>query len=169
MEAGERIVGMLSHQRGKGRHGAGIAGLELGEGRRILRGCRRGGGILAQRLIGAQRFAPPALLGEYYVNHAHNDWLELWLTGGIPAIVLMIGFLAWLVASIFRLWKNNGEPEGPVLDLVLAQAASVVVVLLLLHSIVDFPLRIAAVTVLFAIACAYMIAGIEMSARKKYP
>jgi len=126
-----------------------------------------------------ERFAPRTLLGEFYVNHAHNDWLELWLTGGIPAIVLMIGFLAWLIASIFRLWKN-GEPEGPVLDLVLAQAASVVVVLLLLHSIVDFPLRIAAVTVLFAIACAYMIpgrkieyttghsAGIERSAPKKY-
>src|SRR5262249_16103118 len=58
-----------------------------------------------------ERFAPPTLLGEYYVNHAHNDWLELWLTGGIPAIVLMIGFLAWLVASIFRLWKNKGESE----------------------------------------------------------
>jgi O-antigen ligase len=126
-----------------------------------------------------ERFAPRTLLGEFYVNHAHNDWLELWLTGGILAIVLMIGFLAWLVASIFRLWKN-GEPEGPVLDLVLAQAASVVVVLLLLHSIVDFPLRITAVTVLFAIACAYMIpgrksehiaehsAGIERSAPKKY-
>jgi O-antigen ligase len=103
-----------------------------------------------------ERFAPRTLLGEFIINHAHNDWLELWLTGGVPAILLAVGFLAWLGASIFRLWKN-GETESPVLDLVLAQAASVVIVLLLLHSIVDYPLRIAAVSVLFAIACAYLI------------
>jgi O-antigen ligase len=107
-----------------------------------------------------EQFAPRTLLldGRFYVNHAHNDWLELWLTGGIPAIILTVGFLAWLVASILRLWKN-GEPETPVLDLVLAQAASVVIVLLLLHSATDYPLRIASVTVLFAIACGYMIPG----------
>ena len=70
-----------------------------------------------------EQFAPRTLLMENcYVNHAHNDWLELWLTGGIPAIVLAVGFLAWLVASIFRLWKS-GEPEAPILDLALAQAA----------------------------------------------
>ena len=36
---------------------------------------------------------------------------------------------------------------------------SIVIVLLLLHSAVDFPLRTAALTVLFAIACAYLIPG----------
>ena len=99
------------------------------------------------------------------MNHAHNDWLELWLTGGIPAIVLLVAFLAWLVAAIVRVWKS-GEPDAPTLDRALAQAASIVIVLLLLHSTVDFPLRIAAVTVLFAIACAYLIPGrkIEHSA-----
>ena len=91
-----------------------------------------------------------------YVNHAHNDWLELWLTGGAPAIVLAVGFLAWLAASTFRLW-SSGQPEAPVLDLALAQAASIVIVLLLLHSVVDYPLRTAALSVLFAMACAYLI------------
>jgi O-antigen ligase len=105
-----------------------------------------------------EQFAPPTLLLErgFYVNHAHNDWLELWLTGGIPAIGLLVAFLAWLVAAIVRVWKS-GEPEVPTLDLALAQAASIVIVLMLLHSLIDFPLRIAAVTVLFAIACAYII------------
>ena len=79
--------------------------------------------------------------------------------------MLVCGFLAWLVASIFRVWKS-GEPEAGILDLALAQAASISIVLLLLHSAIDFPLRIAAVTVLFAIACAYLIPGrkIEHSA-----
>src|SRR5262249_22697526 len=105
-----------------------------------------------------EQFAPRTLLLErgFYVNHAHNDWLELWLTGGIPAIVLVVGFLAWLVAAIVRVWKS-GEPEAPILDLALAQAASISIVLLLLHSAIEFPLRVTAVTVLFAIACAYLI------------
>jgi hypothetical protein len=102
------------------------------------------------------RFAPRTLLAEHYVNHAHDDWLELWLTGGVPAIVLMIVFLTWFGVSIFGLWGRS-QPDGPVLDLALAQAASIVIVLLLLHSVLEFPLRITALSVLFAIACAYLI------------
>ena len=93
---------------------------------------------------------------ESYVNHAHNDWLELWLTGGIPAILLALAFLAWLAASTVRLWRSD-ELQGSVLDLALARAAPIVIVLLLLHSAVDYPLRIPALSVLFAIACAFLI------------
>ena len=103
-----------------------------------------------------EKFAPRTLLAESYVNHAHDDWLELWLTGGAPAIVLAVGFLAWFAASTFRLW-SSGQPDGPVLDLALARAASIVIGLLLLHSAMDYPLRTAALSVLFAIACAYLI------------
>lgn len=105
-----------------------------------------------------EKFAPRTLLLDQnrYVNHAHNDWLELWLTGGVIAIVLAVGFLAWLAASIFRLWRR-GEPEARVLDLALAQAASIVIILLLVHSALDYPLRTAALSVLFAIACAYLV------------
>jgi hypothetical protein len=105
------------------------------------------------------KFAPPTLLlGGEYVNHAHDDWLELWLTGGVPAIVLAIGFLAWFAASIFRLWSSSGElPEGPVLDVALARAAPMVIALLLLHSAVDYPLRTEALMVVFAIGCAYLV------------
>jgi hypothetical protein len=104
------------------------------------------------------RFAPRTLLAEHYVNHAHDDWLELWLTGGVPAILLMIVFLTWFGVSTFGLWGSS-QPDGPVLDLALAQAASIVIVLLLLHSVLDFPLRITALSALFAIACAYLIPG----------
>jgi O-antigen ligase len=103
-----------------------------------------------------EKFEPRTLLTEKYVNHAHNDWLELWLTGGAPAVLIAGGFLAWLAASTFRLW-SRGHQETPVLDLALAQAAPIVIVLLLLHSAMDYPLRTAALSVVFAIACAYLI------------
>ena len=103
-----------------------------------------------------EKFAPRTLLRDRYLNQAHNDWLDLWLSGGAPAIVLAVGFLAWLTASTFKLW-STGQPEARVLDLALARAAPIVIVLLLLHSVVDYPLRTAALSVLFAIACAYLI------------
>jgi O-antigen ligase len=100
--------------------------------------------------------APRTLLGEAYVNHAHNDWLELWLTGGVPAMILAIGFLLWFTGATFRLW-GSGQPETHALDLALARAAPIVIVLLLLHSAVDFPLRIPTLSVVFAIACGYLV------------
>ena len=102
------------------------------------------------------KFAPRTLLAENYVNQAHNDWLDLWLTGGVPALILVLGFLAWLGVAPFRLW-GSAQPEAPVLDLALAQAASIVIVLLLLHSVVDYPLRTPTLSVLFAMACAFLI------------
>ena len=33
-----------------------------------------------------EKFAPRTFLTEKYVNHAHNDWLELWLTGGLQRL-----------------------------------------------------------------------------------
>jgi O-antigen ligase len=103
-----------------------------------------------------QRFEPRTLVQAVYVNHAHNDWLELWLNGGLPAILLIIGFLSWFVAVSIRLWRD-GRLQPPVLDLALAQAASIVIILLLLHSVMDYPLRIPTLSVVFAIACAYLI------------
>jgi len=103
------------------------------------------------------KFAPSTLLEPEYVNHAHNDWLELWLTGGVPAIVLAVGFLAWFAASTLRVWTSDDQSQAPVLDLVLAQAAPMVIALLLLHSAVEYPLRTEALMVVFAIACAYLI------------
>jgi O-antigen ligase len=103
-----------------------------------------------------ERFEPRTLLTRRLVNHAHNDWLELWLTGGIPAIVLAAGFLAWLAASTVKVWRNS-QARVPVLDVALERAASIAIVLLLLHSVVDYPLRTAALSVLLAMACAYLI------------
>ena len=76
-------------------------------------------------------------------------------------MVIAVGFLAWFAVSTFKLW-SSGQSETPVLDLALARAASIVIVLLLLHSTMDYPLRTAALSVLFAIACAYLISPRRM-------
>lgn len=103
-----------------------------------------------------EMFSPPAFLSTRYVNHAHNDWLELWLTGGVPAAGLAVAFLAWCISASYSVWRS-GNPGAKALDTALARAATIVIALLILHSVVDYPLRTAALSTLFGIACALLL------------
>ncbi|MES2904965.1 MAG: O-antigen ligase family protein [Pseudomonadota bacterium] len=84
-----------------------------------------------------------------YVNHAHNDFLELALEGGIPAILLMILFLVWWGARVYAIWRSPNAAE-------FGRAACIASAAILLHSVVDYPLRTAAIAVIFAMAIALM-------------
>jgi O-antigen ligase len=77
------------------------------------------------------------------INHAHNDYAELALETGGPGIVLILLFLAWWTAATLRVWKF--ADAGPY-----ARAASIASAALLIHSLVDFPLRTAALSTCFA-------------------
>lgn len=74
-----------------------------------------------------------------YVNHAHNDYLELALEGGVPVIFLVSAYLILLFAS------SVGDRRDP-----LRKAAFLSVSFLLVHSLVDYPLRTAALAMTFA-------------------
>ncbi len=85
-----------------------------------------------------------------FLNHAHNDYLELWLETGVFALILIPLFLAWFITAGLRAWRS-GEGDD------LARAATIIIALLLVHSLVDYPLRTAAMSVLFAFACGCLI------------
>lgn len=103
-----------------------------------------------------QMFEPPAVTLPAYVNHAHDDWLELVLDGGLPALALILAFLLWYVWASVRIWREPPR-TGSAIDRALARAGSIVVGLLLLHSTVDYPLRTTSLMVVFAFAAALMI------------
>jgi O-antigen ligase len=102
-------------------------------------------------------FEPAAELGPTFVYHAHDDWLELWLELGAVGILAVLLFLAWAVPAAVKAWR---QPAGgrDTLDRLLPPAGSIVVLLLLLHSFVDYPLRTTALMTTFAFACALMVA-----------
>lgn len=104
-----------------------------------------------------ERYAPRTLASDRYVNHAHDDWLELGLTGGAPAVLLALGFLAWFAAAAAAAWRR---PAHATLDTALARAASIGIVLILLHSVLDYPLRTVAIMVLFAMSCSLLVSRI---------
>lgn len=99
-----------------------------------------------------------------YVNRAHNDWLELWLEAGVAGLALAGAFVAWWLWASIRVWRNRagrGSRIAPrfasALDAGLARAASLGVGLLLLHSLLDYPLRTTALACVFALLCALLL------------
>ena len=96
----------------------------------------------------------PATMVSAFTNHAHNDWLELWLEGGLPAALLLASFVVLFATQAARVWN----PKGAYAAHVLPRAASVGVLVLMLHSIVEYPLRMPALAGLFAALMAILLA-----------
>ena len=82
-------------------------------------------------------FEPIDLLGDQVVNHAHNDWAELLVELGWVFVALFVYFVCWLGVSIVTVLKQSSE-RG-VSPLLWASLAALLA--LLLHSLVDYPLR----------------------------
>ena len=88
-------------------------------------------------------FEDPMAVDPTYVNHAHSDYVELALETGIPGLVLAALFLFWWFRRAVEIWRSQ-QPNFYAQAAVIASAAA------LLHSLVDYPLRTAAIAALFA-------------------
>ena len=78
-----------------------------------------------------------------YINHTHNEYLELLLEVGILAIPVLLLFFILIVKNLFN------SPMG--------EAASLSLFSILVHSSVDYPLRTMAIAILFATFCAIIL------------
>jgi len=102
-------------------------------------------------------YEDPALTDRLYTNHAHDDYLELLLETGIPGMLLVLLFLGWFVARTMAVWRSDENDY-------FARAASVAAAAMLAHSLVDYPLRTAAMSAFFAF-CIAVLAGARPYAR----
>ncbi len=99
---------------------------------------------------------PENLLANTYGNRAHNDFLELWLETGVIGVALIAVFAIWFILRCLTIWRR--APFGVRdIDQTLARAATIVVALLIAHSLADYPLRTGAMMAIMAFACALMI------------
>ncbi len=99
---------------------------------------------------------PADLQAGVYANHAHNDFLELWLETGLIGPIMLGLFLVWLARKAIAAWTTPDPGRLPV-NRPLAQASVVVILLLLGHSLVDYPLRTGAMMAVFAFCCGLLI------------
>lgn len=96
-----------------------------------------------------RRFEPDSLLSTIYLNQAHDEPLQLALEGGIPALVLLVLFLAWWVHAAFRSVRPRGSASRRAMGIAMSSAT----LILMLSSLVDYPLRTPLLSALFAIGC----------------
>lgn len=92
-----------------------------------------------------RRFHPPDFPG-VTINHAHNDYLEWFLEGGLGAVCL---FAVWSILYL-RQWRRVWTRSAWVPFRFAQVSAGIALLLLMLHSLVDFNLRIPANTVFAA-------------------
>ena len=85
-----------------------------------------------------------------FVNHAHNDYLEIALETGIAGILLLAMFFLWWGSRAVPIWRTATTDRYAV-------AASIASAAILVHSLVDYPLRTAALAAIMA-ACLAMMA-----------
>ncbi len=100
---------------------------------------------------------PADAISGVYVNHAHNDVLEMLLEAGLPGALIAGALLIGFVHMSLRVWWQSPSRGSPI-DLNLARAASIALLLLLAHSFVDYPLRTGAMAVVAAFAAAQLVA-----------
>jgi O-antigen ligase len=102
-------------------------------------------------------FEPPGdVLANTFANHAHNDFVELWLETGVIGMALLALFAIWMVFGFIQAWWRSPR-HASALDCSLVRAAAIVIALLLAHSFVDYPLRTGAMMAVFAFSCGLLI------------
>ncbi|SFN31944.1 O-antigen ligase family protein [Dokdonella immobilis] len=95
-----------------------------------------------------------------YVNNAHNDYAQWWLEAGIAGIAITLLALGVLVSTLIRLLRlppGSGTRSSGL-------AAMMGIGVIVLHSMVDYPLRTQALMAIFAV-----LAGIAVAAASAEP
>jgi O-antigen ligase len=99
-----------------------------------------------------------------YVNHAHDDFAELWLEGGFPAAALMVAgivMVGWQLRKYLLATQAEDGDETQHRGLKLGAAFSLL--LLILHSLVDYPLRTLALA-----SYAGLLAGVLLGSVRRH-
>jgi O-antigen ligase len=92
----------------------------------------------------------PGAVDRVYVNHVHNDYLELAIETGLPGILLVVTFLGWWMAAVWRMLRSTASDQ-------FAFAGAIASAAILLHSLVDYPLRTAAMGAVLAMCLALIL------------
>ena len=89
-----------------------------------------------------------------FMNQAHDDYLQVMMEGGLPALILLLLFVGWWAWTSFGLWRpRSGESGG------LGRLGSAILLLIMLASVADYPVRTPLMMVIAAQSAAWMMAA----------
>jgi O-antigen ligase len=97
---------------------------------------------------------PTKLLSNSYLNHAHNDWLEIAVTFGLPGILLLfVAAIAFLSRFFVLSFRSNGTRRA----VMFGRMAGIDLLILALASVSDYPLRTPIMLGVFALLVLWFI------------
>jgi O-antigen ligase len=100
-----------------------------------------------------QIIEPNRLLDATYLNRAHNDWVETAVTFGLPGVVaLALAIIAFGIRS-YRLFCSA---DGSNRSVAFGRLASVMIAMIAIASVSDYPLRTPTMMGLFAICALWL-------------
>lgn len=99
---------------------------------------------------------PLNLLTPAYLNRAHNDWLEVWLTAGVPGALLLLSSVLGIAFSSYSAWRRMERQRRSTL---FARLGSILLGLAMLASISDYPVRVPSIMSLLVVALLWLRGG----------
>jgi O-antigen ligase len=116
-----------------------------------------GAGAFAQAYQTGER---NELLYPNYVNLAHNDFIEVFFSFGLIGVGLIAAALIlWAMAS-YKIWRLPSDKRPSTL---VGRMASVIMLILAVASISDYPLRDPSMMVLWTVCCLWMVDALKTS------
>lgn len=94
---------------------------------------------------------PDRLLAPGYFNNAHNDLIELAITGGVPSVLLLLALCGWLGKRAVTAFGRRTERSA---SLVVTQGSLAFLTIILLASLSDYPLRTPLLAGMFGLVAA---------------
>jgi O-Antigen ligase len=113
----------------------------------------------------APRYEAVDTLSLQYWNHAHNDFAQVLAELGITGALLIIWFIWWFLSASRRLTRVHRS--GRTLQHPFRLAALIIILMLLAHSVVDYPLRTGALSALFGLCCGWVASAGRVDVRRQ--
>jgi O-antigen ligase len=103
---------------------------------------------------------PFHLLKPTHFNHAHNDFLEILLDGGVAGAFLLVGAIGWWAIASVRAWRDGATTSC---------LGSAILLLVFVASLSDYPARTPIVMAVVAVAATWLAARQPTAERAPLP
>lgn len=107
---------------------------------------------------------PFSLLKPTYFNEAHNDLLGIALDGGAAGLLLLIVAIGWWLWASVRVWRERDTDAS-----LTGRLASVIILLIIGASIVDYPVRTPIMMAVVALAAMWLARATASSDKSRLP
>lgn len=107
---------------------------------------------------------PLNLLRLSYLNEAHNDFLGIALDAGVFGIAVLVAAMLWWVVATIRVWRADADD-----DMYLGRLGSMIIFLVLVASITDYPARTPTIMAIIVIAAVWLARASAISKQPALP